>query len=231
MPLKVIGAGYGRTGTLTLKLALEELGFGPCYHMMEVFKNPEAPAMWEAVADGEPRQWEKLFEGYNSTVDWPSATYALELAQAYPEAKVILSVRDPEAWFRSTQSTIFARDFTPDDPSPWLRMVMKTVGSLFDLQMHDHDRLIAVYEAHNQRVREQIAPERLLEWDAKEGWGPLCAFLGVAAPDHPLPKVNTTEEFQIRVAQTLERAATGHGDEGVGADLDRALKDRETPHP
>ena len=103
MSLDVIGAGFGRTGTMSLKLALEQIGFGPCYHMIEVFRNPAAPGMWEAVADGRTRDWEKIFAGFRSTVDWPSATYYKQLAEAYPKAKVILSQRDPEAWFRSTQ--------------------------------------------------------------------------------------------------------------------------------
>ncbi|MDE2487101.1 MAG: sulfotransferase family protein, partial [Alphaproteobacteria bacterium] len=111
MTLKVIGAGYGRTGTMSLKLALEQLGFGPCYHMVEVFKNPQAPAWWLEAADGRP-DWAKIFNGYSATVDWPSATFYRELAEAYPDAKVILTERDPEAWFRSTQATIFARDFS-----------------------------------------------------------------------------------------------------------------------
>src|ERR1700755_877814 len=102
MPLSVIGAGFGRTGTLSLKLALEQLGFGPCYHMVEVFKTPKAPGYWEAAADGRPVDWDQVFEGYRATVDWPSATFWRELAEAYPEAKVILTLRDPESWFAST---------------------------------------------------------------------------------------------------------------------------------
>lgn len=200
MPLKVIGAGYGRTGTMSMKLALEQLGLGPCYHMMEVFKNPKAPGYWEAAADGKPVDWEEVFAGYNSTVDWPSATFYKELAEAYPDAKVILTLRDPEAWFASTQATIFARDFPPESDDPFLRMVGKVVGRLFDHRMHDKETLLSVYHRHNETVQKVIPAERLLVYDLAQGWEPLCRFLGVPVPDGPMPKVNTTEEFQARRA-------------------------------
>src|SRR6185437_7267060 len=166
MALKVIGAGYGRTGTMSLKLALEQLGFGPCHHMVEVFAHPEQIPLWTAAAEGRP-EWDKLMEGYVSAVDWPTATFYKELADHYPDAKVILTERDPESWFRSTQATIFARRFdeaAEANPamSPWVEMVMKVVGDLFERRMDDHDRLISVFKAHNARVREVIPPERLL---------------------------------------------------------------------
>jgi len=199
MPLSIVGAGLGRTGTMSLKLALEQLGFGRCYHMFEVFQKPEAPGQWEAVADGAGPPWEEIFEGFSATVDWPSATYYKEIAAAYPEAKVILSLRDPEAWFASTQATIFNRDFSSPS-SQFERMIAKVVGRMFDMRMHDHDWVIGVYERHNAEVQRVISPDRLLVYDAAQGWGPLCAFLGVAEPAGPMPKVNTTEEFQGRVA-------------------------------
>lgn len=202
MPLSVIGAGFGRTGTLSLKLALEQLGFGPCYHMVEVFKNPKAPAYWEAAADGEAVDWEQVFQGYGATVDWPSATFWRELAEAYPKAKVVLTVRDPEAWFASTQATIFKPDFS-DLSDPFARMLMKVVGDLFDRRMHDKARLLEVYERHNATVQRVIPPERLLVYDVAEGWAPLCEFLGVAVPQGPMPKANSTEDFQREHAAKL----------------------------
>ena len=200
MTLSVVGAGFGRTGTATLQLALDQLGFGPCYHMYEVFKNPTlAPGYWEAAADGEAMDWEKVFEGYASTVDWPSATFYEALANAYPDAKVILTERDAEAWWRSTQATIFNWDAPGAQiPENFLRMVQKVVGALFDQKIHDHDTVVGVYKRHNARVREVIPPERLLVYEVAQGWEPLCAFLGVPVPDTPMPKVNTTEEFQAR---------------------------------
>jgi hypothetical protein len=199
MTLSVIGAGYGRTGTLSLKLALEQLGFGPCYHMMEVFKNPLAPGLWEAAADGRP-DWETIFEGYRSTVDWPNATFYKDLADAYPDAKVILTVRDPEDWYASTQSTIFKQDIAPDTDNPFLRMVGKVVYDLFDRRMHDKDHVISVYETHNARVQAVIPAERLLVYRVTEGWPPLCGFLGVPVPTGPMPKVNAREDFPHRAA-------------------------------
>lgn len=200
MTLKVIGAGLGRTGTLSLKLALEQLGFGPCYHMLEVLQDPEAPDRWSEAADGRP-DWETIFRGYNATVDWPGASFWAELAQAYPAAKVILTVRDPDAWFRSTQATIFAAP-PPDGEAAFGRMFHKVIGRLFedglDDGLHDRDHAIAVYERHNAQVRARVPADRLLVYEVAQGWEPLCAFLGVPVPPTPMPQVNSTEEFQAR---------------------------------
>jgi hypothetical protein len=209
MTLSVVGAGLGRTGTLSLKLALEAIGFGPCYHMMEVFKNPAAPAYWAEAAQGGGPGWETIFEGYKSTVDWPSATFYRQLAEAYPRAKVILTERDPEAWFASTQATIFRTADRLDPDSPFERMFRSVIGRMFDQRMHDKDHLISVFRRHNAQVRETIPPERLLVYFAADGWGPLCDFLGAPVPDTPMPKVNSTEEFQSRVAARAQDAAEG----------------------
>jgi hypothetical protein len=200
MTLKVIGAGYGRTGTMSLKLSLQQLGFGPCHHMVDVFAHPESLAWWIDAADGKA-DWDRIFQGYASAVDWPTATFYKELADRYPEAKVILTERDPEAWFRSTQATIFAEDIPADSADPWMQMVGKVVADLFDRRMHDKDRLISVFKAHNARVREVIPADRLLVYEVSQGWAPLCGFLGVDVPEGPMPKVNSTEEFQGRLAQ------------------------------
>jgi hypothetical protein len=202
MTLKVIGAGFGRTGTLSLKLALDQLGFGPCYHMTEVFKNPTAIQWWIDAADGRP-DWEKIFEGYISTVDWPNATFYAELAAYYPEAKVILTERDAEAWFKSTQATIFPKDLLDDAGDPFERMITKVIGGLFDGRMRDHDHVIDVYRRHNAKVRQTISAERLLVYEVAQGWEPLCAFLGMPVPDAPMPKVNSTEEFGAHVAGNI----------------------------
>lgn len=201
MTLKVIGAGFGRTGTLSLKLALEQLGYGPCYHMVEVFKNPEAPRLWVEAADGRP-DWARIFEGYVSTVDWPNATFYAELADHYPDARVILTEREPESWFRSTQATIFAG--APPADTRFGEMYEKVIARLFDGRMHDHDHVIDVYLRHNAEVRRRIPAERLLVYEVAQGWGPLCAFLDVPEPDAPMPKVNSTEEFQANRAGRLK---------------------------
>lgn len=199
MTLKVIGAGFGRTGTMSLKLALEQLGFGPCYHMVEVFKNPEAPKWWIDAADGKP-DWPKIFNGYNATVDWPNCTFYAELAAFYPEAKVILTERDPEAWFKSTQETIFPNQVPPDTGQPFDTMVRKVIAPLFDFRMREHDHVIDVFKRHNAEVRRRIPAERLLVYEVAQGWEPLCKFLGVPVPATPMPKTNTTEEFTRRRA-------------------------------
>jgi hypothetical protein len=207
MPLSVIGAGFGRTGTMSLKLALDRLGFGPCYHMVEVFKNPEAPGYWEAAADGKAVDWEEVFAGYNSTVDWPSATFYRELADAYPEAKVILTERDPESWFTSTQATIFSLAIRDDTQDEWQRMVLKVISDLFDRRMSDKAKLLEVYRRHNEEVRRTIAADRLLVYEVADGWEPLCRFLDVEVPDEPMPKVNSTDEFRQHLAAKLAENA------------------------
>lgn len=199
MTLSVIGAGFGRTGTMSLKLALEQLGFGPCYHMVEVFKNPKAPGYWEAAADREPVDWDEVFAGYGATVDWPNATFYRELAEAYPQAKLVLTVRDPQAWFASTQATIFKHDFNLQ-PGDFGRMTSKVIGRLFDQRMHDEAHCIEVYNRHNETVQRVIPAERLLVYDVSEGWAPLCNFLGAPVPDTPMPKANSTEDFQRELA-------------------------------
>ena len=202
MTLQVIGAGFGRTGTMSLKLALEQLGFGPCHHMIEVVGHPESVPLWLEAADGRA-DWDRIFKGYRAAVDWPTATFYKELADHYPDAKVILTERDPESWFRSTQATIFSFPVDPETTDPWQQMVQRVVGGLFDLDMHNHDKVISVYKAHNARVREVIPPERLLVYEVAQGWEPLCRFLGVPVPASPMPKVNSSEEFQRNIPKEL----------------------------
>jgi len=199
MTLSVIGAGLGRTGTMSLKRALEALGVGRSYHLFEVFQIPEAPQQWIDAAEGRP-DWEAIFRGFSATVDWPSATFYKELAAAYPQAKVILSRRDPEEWWESTQATIFARDISDPPASTWDLMAKTTVYSLFNGRMHDRDHMISVFERHNEEVRRTIPAERLLVYEASQGWAPLCEFLGLPMPAEEMPKVNTREEFIARRA-------------------------------
>jgi len=194
MTLQVIGAGLGRTGTLSLKLALEQLGFGPCYHMLEVLVHPareERIAQWQAIAAGAPADWETVFAGYAATVDWPACNYYHELMAAYPEAKVILSRRaDADDWFRSTQETIFREQMA--SPPFTRRIIADIVGP----DRHDRDAVVAAYERHNREVIDAVPADRLLIYTAGDGWEPLCAFLGVPEPVAPAPHVNTTSQFQ-----------------------------------
>jgi hypothetical protein len=212
MPLKVIGAGLGRTGTLSLKLALEQLGFGRCYHMMEVFQRPQAPQQWLDAAEGRPVDWEAVFEGYQSSVDWPGAEFYALHARMYPDAKVILSVRDADKWFDSTQATIFANPTFEGSPPVWQAMAQALIGAKFNGNLTDRKHCIEVYNRHNDEVRRTIPAGRLLEFEAKNGWAPLCAFLGVPVPETPYPSVNSTDEFkanrEARAAAAADAAAS-----------------------
>jgi hypothetical protein len=211
MTLKVIGAGFGRTGTLSLKSALDALGLGPCYHMVETHAHPEHEAMWLALAEGKATDWRPMLKGYASTVDWPTTYFWKQLAAANPGAKIILTLRDPEAWFASAAATIFARmiefetlraETLRPDPSavdPVRRRHMEMVNTIVVEKTFggslDKDHAIAVFNAHNDEVRRTVAREKLLVYESGEGWEPLCAFLDVPVPAKPYPKVNTTGDF------------------------------------
>ena len=206
MTLRVIGAGLGRTGTTSLKAALERLLGGPCHHMMEVFAHPEQIPAWHAAARGAMPDWKQLLAGYRAAVDWPSAAFWPELAAAFPNAVILLSVRDPESWWKSASSTIFQA--IPQAPDPaWREMVLDLMRARFTERLDDKGACIAAYERWYADARARIPKERLLEWRASDGWAPLCARLGVAVPDEPFPHANTTEDFQAMVRSA--RAAQG----------------------
>jgi hypothetical protein len=204
MGVKVIGVGLGRTGTLSLKLALEQLGLGPCYHMAELMMNPERAPLWIAAADGKP-DWEAIFKGYSSTTDYPACLYWRELAKAYPDAKLILTKRDKDKWFESTQATIFAEGMsarirgTPIEP-----FFEKTVWRDFGARIHDREFMTSYFEKHNAAVEAGVAKKRLLVYDVAQGWEPLCKFLGVAVPGTPFPKVNSREDMQARMSKAAD---------------------------
>ncbi|MEL6365881.1 MAG: sulfotransferase family protein [Pseudomonadota bacterium] len=197
MSLGVIGAGLGRTGTASLKLALEQLGFDPCYHMFEVLAHEPAIAQWSAVAAGAP-DWEAIFDGhktFKAGVDFPVAAYWKTLADVFPDAKIILTVRDPDSWFASTQETIFNPELLAAGAgTPFGEMVGAVIGGFFRCDLSDRDAMLARFEAHNTEVGAAFSPERLLVFEAKEGWGPLCRFLSVDIPDTAFPRVNSREE-------------------------------------
>ena len=201
MPLEIIGPGFGRTGTHALKIALERLGFGPAHHMFEVRDNPAQLKNWEAAARGEKVDWEDVFRGYRAQVDFPGARYWRELARAYAKAKVILTVRDPDEWFDSARATIIP--FVAGrgkHGSPHINAIAEmgyqTVAvQVFDNRLSDRDHATAVFRRHIAEVRSEIPADRLLIFDVREGWAPLCAFLGVAAPDVPFPRTNSSKAF------------------------------------
>ena len=200
MGLSVIGAGLGRTGTMSLKLALEQLGQGPTHHMSEVIKDPPQASFWARAFDGEAVDWDEGLKGYGSSCDWPSAWFWEPMAKHWPDAKIVLTVRDPDKWFASTQETIFHGDgpgAIPIEPiGTMMRKLVKAAG--LENHLHDRDTAVAMFEAHNAQVRAACPPERLLVYEVSQGWEPLCAHLGVPVPDAPFPKSNTTEEFQAR---------------------------------
>jgi len=206
MALSVIGSGFGRTGTRSLKDALDLLGFGPCHHMEEVFPNPAQIDHWCAVARGEPVDWTAVFDGYGSQIDWPGAHVWRELAAAYPDAKVIHSVRPEDSWWNSFDGTIGKFLVVGDDiplPPP-VAMMGQAVGAIVGAQTFggraaDRDHAIATYHAREAEVRAAIAPERLLVFDVAEGWEPLCAFLDVPVPDTPFPRTNDRDAFWAKL--------------------------------
>lgn len=199
MTIKVFSAGFGRTGTLSLKLALEEIGFGPCHHMKEVLENGAAQIpLWNAAADGKP-DFDAIFKGYNSAVDWPTAAFWREVAARYPDAKVILSTRSAESWYSSFSETILAsllaKENWPPPAVPWLTMVTRVVIDRSLGGRTDKDGVIAAFQAQEAAVKSAILPGRLLVHTAKDGWEPLCTFLGVPVPATPYPRTNSKEEF------------------------------------
>lgn len=196
MTLKLIGAGFGRTATASLKIALEKLYGAPCYHMSEVIANAGHIDLWQQAGAGKA-DWNTIFQGYAATVDFPAANYWRELAATYPDAKILLSVRDAERWFESTQETIFNPKLASlTKGSKWAQMIEATVYSHLGNKMDDRSALISAFHKHNDAVQDEFPEDRLLVFEAKEGWEPLCAFLGFDVPDEPFPHVNSKEEFQ-----------------------------------
>jgi hypothetical protein len=224
--VKVIGAGFGRTGTMSLKIALETLGFDPCYHMTEVFAHPEHTEFWISAWRREPADWDRILGEYEAAVDWPACTFYEELMERHPDAKVILSVRDPERWYESVRNTIYELSVViPRHPIYRIGyrlvsfFVFRGSGNVdlageiiwqgtFDGRFEDKDYAIEVFERHNEEVKRRVPGDRLLVYDVKSGWEPLCQFLGVEVPDEPFPRTNDTAQMRrsLRVVKTISIA-------------------------
>ncbi len=210
MQLKVVGAGLGRTGTASLKKALEQLTDGPCYHMFEVFEHPESVAMWHSVVLGESGDWDALVGGYTSSVDWPAAAYWPELSAANPDAIVLLSSRaTPEEWWGSMEKTIISVltvELPPGDQgmAAHRAMVLDLFARRFTPDWRDPQAAMAAYTRHNERVRSEVPAERLVDWQPGDGWEPICAALGVAVPADPFPHENSSAEFQTTMDDRLD---------------------------
>ncbi|HET6725242.1 MAG TPA: sulfotransferase [Gammaproteobacteria bacterium] len=200
MSVRVIGAGLGRTGTTSLRQALEHLLDGPCYQMPDVYRNPAHVALWHDAVRGEMPEWNDLFAGCAAVVDWPAASFWRELSNAYPDALIVLSVREPESWWRSANETIFSV-LQNSTNEPWRVMVTDLFASRFTGSFSDKSACIAAFERHNAEVREGVPGDRLLEWQPSDGWRPLCNALDLPIPDRPFPHANTTKEFQARSGQ------------------------------
>src|SRR5215213_1226587 len=225
--MKVIGAGFGRTGTTSLKAALEELGFGPSYTLGEVFRNPEHVRVWETASgpSGEGVDWEAFLAGYGVAVDWPACSFYEELMKAFPEAPVILTVRDPAEWYKSTRSTIHGLRWLTTGPLP-VRAAFALAGPFvpgpagavrladrlvwedtFDGRFEDRAYAIELFERHNEAVRRRVPPERLLVFDVREAWAPLLEFLVVEVPEEPFPHLNEASQMRRRLLGLVALAA------------------------
>ncbi len=202
---------------MSLKVALEELDYAPCYHMVEVFAHPEHAPLWQAAWRGEPVDWEGFLGGYEAAVDWPACSFYEELMERHPDAKVILTVRDPERWYESTRSTIYELSVVATR-SPLFRLLFGAIRLLrfgrvgggnmadeiiwdgtFDGRFEDRRYAMEIFERHNAEVRRRVPRDRLLVYEVREGWSPLCEFLGVEEPDTPFPHVNDTAEMRRRI--------------------------------
>lgn len=197
--MRVIGTGVGRTGTYSLKLAINQLGFGPCHHMEEVAQNmPVQVPLWEAALKGDA-DWQSIYHGYPSAVDWPTAGFFRELMEAFPAAKFVLTLRSPESWADSFSHTIYrllaGRDQAPPEIRDWLEMATGVIRKTGFAEGLDRDGLISAFVAHNDAVRATIPSEQLLVFEVRDGWVPLCEFLEVPAPDEPFPRTNDRAEF------------------------------------
>ncbi|MEU3186550.1 sulfotransferase family protein [Streptomyces sp. NPDC006923] len=211
--MDVIGAGYGRTGTLSMRAALQRLGFDPCHHMTEVITNARQMPLWQEALASDPVDVRRVFEGYRATVDFPGCVFWRELMEAWPEAKVVLTVRDPHRWYASARKTIFSRHMPqPQDTDPdaaafgrfmsgQLRPRLLDVGGDRPLNELDEHEAVEVFNRHIAEVKATVPAERLLVFQVSEGWGPLCDFLDVPVPDEEFPHINESAGFHKRAGE------------------------------
>jgi len=206
MSLRVIGAGVGRTGTYSLRTAINQLGLGPCHHMEEVIVNmPTQLPLWQAAVAGRP-DFAAIYKGYASAVDWPTAAYFRELHAAYPAAKFVLTVRSPESWVESFSSTIYkllgGREHAPPEMRDWIDMGTAVIAKTGFPAGLDAEQLKSAFVAHTEAIKATIPASQLLVYQVKEGWEPLCAFLGAPVPAEPFPRTNDRGEFWDRVSMS-----------------------------
>jgi len=209
--LKIINTGLGRTGTTSLQAALERLGYGPCYHMFGIIGDEVRLKQWERiVCEGEQPDWKAVFDGYASIADGPASVYYRQVVEAFPDAKVVLTVRDGEDWYRSTHDTLYqfalrSKENPPPEGSPQARLYRVTStliwDGLFEGRFSDKEFAIEVFQKRNQEIIDSIAPGNLLVYDVREGWEPLCAFLGADVPAEEFPHANDTASMRERMGR------------------------------
>ena len=202
MALNVIGAGFGITGTESMKRALNRLSLGPCHYMFEIKIGSPEQKHWHCLLSGAAPDWDATYAGYGATVDWPGACFWRELAEHYPQAKVVLTVRDPKALYLSMDQTILKllRSISPDDTTSiaWL-IGQRELGGDYN----DRDRMIEAFERHNAAVQAAFGPDWLLTYQLGAGWEPLCEFLGCDVPDDPYPMGNNSESMQAHLGKII----------------------------
>ncbi|MEQ6901515.1 sulfotransferase family protein [Nocardioides sp. YIM 152588] len=224
MVLRLIGAGPPRTGTSSLREALRHLLGAPVYHMSEALAHPEHVPAWVAALEGRPPEWEELLAGYAAGVDAPFSSCWRELAAAYPDAPVLLSRRaDPQVWLRSMEATVLPRTremLAKDDADPAVPLFRVVLSDLLT-DLDDAEQAIAGYERRLAEVRAEIAPERLVEWQPGDGWGPICRALGLPVPDRTFPHENSTADYlsrgRARARRDARRVATARPPAAGGA--------------
>jgi hypothetical protein len=210
--MKMIGVGFGRTGTMSLKAALEELGAGPCFHMIDLItgENKERDLEhWVRVADGEPVDWTEVFEGWEATVDWPAASRWREIVAAFPGVPVLLNVRDFDGFYKSCANTILAvkeaaqagelaEDANREQPAPELWGVIEKLIWQGDFQgrFKDKEWVREMYWERVETIKREVPADRLVYWELGDGWEPLADALGVEAPHKPFPHLHDTNEFR-----------------------------------
>lgn len=204
--MRIVGAGLGRTGTHSLKLALERLLGAPCYHMVEVFEHLDHVPTWHSAIRGQRVDWQPVLGNYAAIVDWPGAAVWRQLADVYPDALVLHSTRrDAAEWLKSARATILnngPENKMEDDPSlPGFVPMVRDMFALFEPNWRDDAAAMSAYDRHNEAVRREVPKERLIEWQPGDGWEPLCQALGVDVPDEEFPHVNTTDEFRARLEE------------------------------
>ena len=210
--MKLINAGLGRTGTTSLKAALETLGFAPVYHTTDLFTSPKDMDVWEAAMEGETIDWRAFFSGYK-VADWPAGLFYRDIINAHPDAKVMLTVRDPEQWFESINGTLQQLN-SFNLPIPLVRRVKRfletyAINNFFGGKVEDKAYMMRFFQQHTEAVKALIPSERLLVYSVREGWGPLCDFLGVDAPQQPFPRLNKREGFRELAMSLFSKSGGG----------------------